>query len=340
MLELDNYEYQGQLGEPGHFGEVHLARNVLSGELVAIKHVDASKLEMSMAAWSEEASAMAACNHQNLVQIKHADLTPAGPALVMEFVEDGSWEGRHGGAAAPVAAVVDVGIDLCWGLHHLHGQGLVHRDIKPGNVLLRGDTGVLGDFGLTGLNGTQPRYQYVPHVPPEARTPPVQWTPTADVYALAVTLYRMLCGDDFSGYRGLDPGDPAALARWPDRDLWPDHIHKPLKRALRQATHPDPGKRPPTAAKFRDLLQRCRPLVSFHETAPGRWDGVGESEKWRVEIDNLTDGTATFVTSRDKGSGYRSVKSASLMSPSSPQEVRTSASAVMNHLACTGSPES
>jgi serine/threonine protein kinase len=176
VVPLDGYSYLGSLGQPGYFGEVHLAQNILSGELVAIKHVDGGKLAMSLDAWSAEAQAMAACRHKNLVQIKHAEVTPAGPALVMEYLEDGSWEGRSAGGPGPVVDVVDIGIDLCWDLHHLHGQGLVHRDIKPGNVLLRGDTGILADFGLTGLQGTEPRYQYVPHAPPEARRPPVTWT--------------------------------------------------------------------------------------------------------------------------------------------------------------------
>lgn len=339
MVPLDGYTYRGVLGQPGYFGEVYLAQNILSGEMVAIKHVDGGKLDMSLAAWSAEAQAIAACDHENLVQIKHAVVTPTGPALVMEFLEDGSWEGRYAGSPAPVVDVVDIGMDLCWGLHHLHGQGLVHRDIKPGNVLLRGDTGVLGDFGLTGLHGTQPHHQYVPHAPPEARTPPVQWTPQADVYALGVTLYRMICGDDFSGYNDLDVSDNDALERWPDRDRWPEHVHKPLKRALRAATNPAQSKRPQTAAKLRDLLQRCRPLVSFCETSPGCWEGNGRGERWVLELETSSDGTATLSTRRDKGRGYRSVTAASVTTPTSLDDVRRKAASVMNALACTGSTD-
>lgn len=62
MIELPGYEYVNQLGTPGFFGEVWLARNHLSGQEVAIKHIDGRKIDLTLDAWSAEAAAMAAAN--------------------------------------------------------------------------------------------------------------------------------------------------------------------------------------------------------------------------------------------------------------------------------------
>jgi len=305
MIELADYEYLERLGEPGFFGEAWLARNRLSGRMVAVKHIDGGKIELSLEAWSAEAEAMAACEHENLVTIHHAEVTDDGPALVLEYLPDGSAVSRWGGTPAPIGEAMAMAIEVCWGLHHLHIRDLTHRDIKPGNILFRGDTAVLADFGLAVSTDTPVSTTYKPHTPPEVRAGG-HWTPVADVFALGVTLYRLICGDAFCEYDSPEILDRIARGWWPDLTLWPVHVHKRLRTVLRAAMNPDPNKRPQSAAALRNRLEMARPAVSFGWDGVDRWAGASEGAVWRIRLAR-TDDLVHIDVERDLGRGLRRV---------------------------------
>lgn len=305
MIPLAGYTYLAPLGPPGNFGAVFHARNNLSGQDVAIKHIDAPMTPDAKAAWEAEAHAMAACAHENLVAILHAEITPHGPALVMEYLSDGSVAAKFGDDAAPVGAVVDLAIEVCWGLHRLHLEGLTHRDIKPGNLLLEADNVKLGDFGLAGAAGVPADHIYVAHMPPEVQHGQ-PWTELADIYALAVTAWRLLWGDGMNGRRSPDLHLLIEARKWPDRDSWPIHAHKRLRTALRAGLHPDPGKRPPTAADFRSRLEGAKPVVSWVPVAAGEWHGESRGAQWHVRMRSNRAGHL-IETTRDAGHGMRKV---------------------------------
>jgi serine/threonine protein kinase len=305
VIPLAGYTYLGPLGKAGTFGTVYHARNDLSGLEVAIKHIDDVLTPDARASWEAEAHAMAACKHENLVSILHAEITPDGPALVMELLRDGSVAARFGDSPAPVRAVVDIGTEACWGLHRLHGEGLMHRDIKPANLLYDGDHVKLGDFGLAGKAGDPVDIVYQPHLPPEVQMG-WAWTATGDVYALSATMWRLLWGDANNGRH--DPDLPARIAarKWPHRDGWPPHVHKRLRTALRAALHPDPTKRPASAAELRSALETARPLVSWLPTGVGEWQGVGPDAEWTVTLGSSRFGSKV-ETKRNVGRGARRV---------------------------------
>lgn len=305
MIPLAGYRYLRQLGDPGHFGTVFLACNLLSGREVAIKHIDEQLTPDAVAAWIAEAEAMAACRHQNLVEILHAEVTAHGPALVMEFVPGGSVAAQWGDAPAPVGDVVRTAIDACWGLQRLHVEGLTHRDIKPANLLI-GDRGVkVGDFGLAGSSARPVDAIYVAHKPPEIG-PGQPWTEVADIYSLGVTAWRLLWGDDLAGRHDPDVLARAAAGQWPDRGCWPVHVHKRLRTVLRAAMDPDPTRRPASASALRSKLEEATPLVSWRPVSDGRWEGATGCARW--EVDRTTrNGSIKVETRRDLGSGARRV---------------------------------
>lgn len=297
MIHLAGYEYLEPLGgkHPGSFGQVFRARNLLSGQIVAIKHIDAPLTAASMAAWETEAKAMAACEHDNLVRIHHAEITPDGPALVMEFIPGGSLANRYRDKSAPVGDVVDIVADACWGLQRLHQEGFTHRDIKPANLLL-GDRGVkIGDFGLVGGPHDPPDLVYAAHEPPEVSAGGL-WTPAGDIYTLGVTAWRLLWGDKAAGRDAPDFADRLKRGQFPDREEWPPHVHRGLRTTLRAALHPDNSKRPASAADFRARTERVRPAVSWVTDDFHSWTGRGAKSRWEVRVDSSSIGHDVVTT--------------------------------------------
>lgn len=336
VAELPDFTYLGGLGS-GHFSTVYRAKENLSGAIRAIKHIDGSQLA-STADWQTEASAMAACQNEHLVTIHAAVAGPDGPILVMDYLEAGTAASRWGGSGAPVRPALTALIEVCWGIQHMHTQGLVHRDIKPGNILFdSGYRAVLADFGLVctgGLGATAKVYR--PHTPPEVFAT-AQWTPLADVFAIGVTGYRLVCGDDFLGYGTSHADDQIAAGTWPQRDKFPLHVHKKLRTTLRRASHPDPTKRYQSAASLRSALEACQPVVSLRQDTSESWIGESDNgEIWLVQQTHLSAGVAVDVR-RDRGSGFRAVSAAGIACASAA-DADVHLRRVMEALATTGSP--
>jgi hypothetical protein len=333
VIPLPGYTYLGPLGTPGNFGAVFHARNDLSGRDVAIKHIDAPMTPDALAAWEAEARAMAACAHDNLVVILHAEITPDGPALVMEYLPDGSVAARFGDDPAPVRDVVDIGIEACWDLHRLHIEGLTHQDLKPANLLFDGDKVKLGDFGLAGGAGDPADLIYVAHKPPEVQHGG-PWTEVADIYALSVTAWRLLWGDGNDGRRAPDLHLRVAAGKWPNRDAWPIRVHKRLRTVLRAGLHADADKRTPTAADLRSHLERARPVVSWSPVGADEWLGEGGGAQWHVRMQSNRGGRG-IETTRDAGGGARRV-AAGCAKDLSAKEAESLCRDVLEALAASG----
>ena len=139
--------------------------------------------------------------HENLVQIYEMVDAGTSIAIVMEFLEGGSLSQRLGDAGLELAEIERVGEALLDALACLHSEGIVHRDVKPSNVLFDGagtpklaDFGTLipmseaGDLTATNLTVGTPAYMSPEQVRGEDPAPP------SDLYSLGVTLYHLLAG--------------------------------------------------------------------------------------------------------------------------------------------------
>src|SRR6188508_2700262 len=148
-----------------------------------------------------EARLAARLSHPNIVQIYDAGEDHGDPYIVMECVEGRSLadELESSGALDP-ARVVDLGVQVCAGLEHAHAAGLVHRDIKPGNLLLgERDTVKIADFGIARAAETTRLTQMGSVLGTAAYLSPEQAlgeevTAAADVYSLGAVLYELLTG--------------------------------------------------------------------------------------------------------------------------------------------------
>ena len=188
----------------GGTASVWRAHDERTGEVVAIKRLHPHLIadEAARERFRREAAAMGAIRHPNVVGVRNAVLEEDEPALVMDFVAGRSVaelvSDRHRfeqpAALGVAAAVAD-------GLAAVHARGIVHRDVKPGNVLI-GDDGVtrLSDFGiaaglmdataLTAEDGVVGTLRYL--APERLAGEPA--TPATDVWGLGTVLYEMLTG--------------------------------------------------------------------------------------------------------------------------------------------------
>ncbi|MEU5691199.1 protein kinase [Actinosynnema sp. NPDC020468] len=251
------------LGQGG-FATVYRARQVQLNREVAVK-IDNRVLqtERDRRRFLREAHAAARLSgHPHVVSVHDADFTPSGtPYLVMELCAGGSLADliRRDGPL-PAERVRQLGVQLADALAAAHAEGVLHRDIKPGNILLdRYGTAKLADFGLAALldaegSSTVTRDALSPsYAPPEAFAM-AQPTPAADVYALAATLYDLLAGKpprpvpwpidsfDHLGEVLRSPVPPVAGV--------PAELHAVLVRGLQ----PEVSHRTPSAARLRDEL--------------------------------------------------------------------------------------
>ncbi|HUQ04982.1 MAG TPA: serine/threonine-protein kinase [Kofleriaceae bacterium] len=201
-MEIGRYRVTGKLGT-GAMGEVLRARDEKLGRDVAIKRV---KNVLGIVAhtfkdrFEAEARALAALAHPGVVQVYDLGLEGDEPYLVMELVEGPTLKAvvTERGALTH-QEVCALGIQLARALEAAHARGILHRDIKPGNVL-RGAGGLwkLADFGVAHMPDSEVtisgQFLGTPaYAAPEALTLG-QFSPASDVYGLAATLYEAATG--------------------------------------------------------------------------------------------------------------------------------------------------
>lgn len=260
---------------------VYLARDSELGRPVAVK-VLADHLaddEDLRRRFVREAKLAGRLSHPNVVRVYDAGEEDDRPYIVMECVEGESLAEtlRREGRLEP-ERVRELGLQACAGLEHAHRAGLIHRDVKPANLLVTGDgTLKIADFGIAhATEGT--RVTEVGTVlgtaaylsPEQANGERV--TAASDIYSLGVCLYELLAGSPPHDYQTLGEllarrtaGPPAPL-----NDVPPE-----LERAIVACLAWDPADRPVSAASLaRDLSGAASPEPPTAATQVVRRDGV------------------------------------------------------------------
>lgn len=186
----------------GGFGVVYRATENELGREVAVKVLSGPLDERSRTRFERERRAMGVLSsHPAIVTVFRSGTAPSGePYLVMEYLPGGSFADRLV-ASGPIdwQSVVTIGVELCGALESAHRAGVLHRDVKPGNIMVDGlGRAQLGDFGIARLDGSPETKSSVitasiAHAPPEviAGDKPDE---RSDVYSLASTLFELISG--------------------------------------------------------------------------------------------------------------------------------------------------
>jgi serine/threonine-protein kinase PknK len=213
--------------------------------------------------------------HPHVVTVFDADVTRAGtPYIVMEYCERGSLADRLAASGPlPLAEALATGVKLCGALAAAHAAGIVHRDVKPQNVLVnRFGRPALADFGVAtfsrdGAFTATTGALTVDHAPPEVLDSNIV-TAAGDLYSLASTIYTLLAG---RAPHHADPGTPLAgqllrVLRDPVLDVPRDDVPAGVNEVLRQGMARDPSDRPTSAAAFGEQLRRLQAELDLSPT--------------------------------------------------------------------------
>src|SRR6201993_1721687 len=147
--KLGPYEIQSPLGAGG-MGEVYKARDTRLDRTVAVKILPSHLSENPEAKerFDREARTISSLNHPNICTLHDVGHQDGIDYLVMEFLEGETLADRLRKGPLPLQQTLKYGIEICEGLEKAHRSGVIHRDLKPGNIMLTKTGAKLMDFGL------------------------------------------------------------------------------------------------------------------------------------------------------------------------------------------------
>jgi eukaryotic-like serine/threonine-protein kinase len=260
---LDEHVAVGGMGEVWQGTDLVLDRKV-AVKLLRPEHADDREL---IGRFRAEARMAGLLSHPNIAQVfDFCEATPPDPAyLVMEFVDGSSLAGLlHDGPLEP-AQTMDIVAQAARGLAAAHRAGLVHRDVKPGNLLVRSDGLVkVSDFGIARAESVTPitRTGLLPGTPgymaPE-RAAGQAATPAADLYSLGVVAHQCLTG------RPPFEGEFLAVAiAHMERDMppLPASVPRQVAALVGELTRKDPRARPSSAQDVATRAEGLRAILA------------------------------------------------------------------------------
>lgn len=274
------YEVMSLLGR-GAMGVVYKARQIGLDRIVALKilpqggHEDEETLQR----FRTEAKAMAQLHHPNIVQIYDIGEEAGIPYFSLEFVDGGSLAQKLHGKPQPPRQAALLLETLALAIAAAHERGVIHRDLKPGNVLLTtAGQPKITDFGLAKLLGAQSGYTLQGAIlgtpsymaPEQARGHTKHIGPAVDIFALGAILYEALTGrPPFQGATVMETMQQLVHDRAvPARRLRPE-IPVDLERIVMKCLEKNPADRYSTAIALAEDLRRFLSGHDVQARSPG-----------------------------------------------------------------------
>jgi WD40 repeat protein/predicted Ser/Thr protein kinase len=278
---LGDYELFEELGKGG-MGVVYRARQRSAGRIVALKLIRADRMadipasgrDVWLGRFRTEAQAAARIDHEHAVTVYEVGEIGGQPFYSMRYVEGKSLADLLRDGPVPNRQAAAYLEPVARALHHVHGCGVLHRDIKPGNILVDAhDRAFLTDFGLARLVEASGQFTHTgewlgtpSYMSPEQASDSTRVTAASDVYSLGATLYALLTGrppfqaattmETLDQVKHRDPVPPRQLN---------EAVHLDLNTICLKCLEKEPGKRYASAEALADDLGRFlagRPIVA------------------------------------------------------------------------------
>jgi hypothetical protein len=278
----------------GTFATVYRATELGTGRPVALKVLRVAGTSRQMVeVFNQELEALSLLsNHPNVTTLYRTFITPEGrPVLVLELCKGSLAQRVRQNGPMPPQEVVRVGVKVAGALETAHRVGLLHRDMKPQNILVSEfDEPVLADFGVAALQvaaqSTEGLFGFTTlHAPPEAlEGQPL--SPAADTYGLASSMYQLLLGHGpFAAFDGEAPAS-VILRILRDPAPRPPVVGVPIALAdlLEDALAKDPARRPQSALAFAEALREVEALGGWPQTPYVVWGPPTTSPEAGVRV--------------------------------------------------------
>ena len=268
----DRYELQSVIGRGG-MADVYLATDTVLEREVAVKVLRGHTTgDEERERFRDEAQMLGALDHPNLLSVLDAGIDEDVPYLVMDYVDGENLAKFCRGRTIPGHRVAAVGVALATVLSFVHARDIVHRDVKPSNILVGRDGVVrLADFGIarwlgdpagqTAAGATTGTAAYIAPELVRGETA----TPASDIYSLGLVLLEALTGQ--RAYTGAPM--EAALARLHSAPLIPSSLPTGWPSLLTQMVDADPERRPSAD----ELVPVLRQLETVSTPSYGRRAG-------------------------------------------------------------------
>jgi YVTN family beta-propeller protein len=309
MVAVSGYAGFEELGRGG-FATVYRARQVAFDRTVVVKVLHGADFSPdALRRFHTECRTIGSLDwHPHIVVVYDAGTLEAGtPYLVMEYLPGGSLEDRLEAGPLPWADVVGIGVQLADALEAAHRAGVLHRDVKPGNVLLdRFGECKLADFGIATVAGSSVTTAGVVTATVAYAGPEIlggeRATVTSDVYGLGATLFALLAGRAAF----VNPADESGLAilqriaSLPVPDLRPLGVPDAVASLVERSMAKRPEDRPPSAEAFADALQQVQRDSGLAPTR--RWVSAGppaDAPTGAASAAPLTGATLTGASTSD-----------------------------------------
>lgn len=285
---LGKYYLIQKLGNGG-FGSVYKVFDKILGVEKALKIMEVSDPNEAYKLFSEAAIPYK-CQHNNVIKINSGEIVKYNDELLfvidMDLANGKSIESILKSSYLSINQSLEIIRNILFAVEYSHLQGIIHRDIKPANILIDNQIPKLADFGLSTALGKTiiPWKWYVTHAAPETFVDNSTATVQTDIYALGMTLYRMINGiSDWGLFLQSIPDVNNALAsgklinKLPMSPIIPEKVIRIIKKAC----NIDPNKRYSSASEMRNAIEKLQPLYSWIKISEFNWEGssMGNPQK-------------------------------------------------------------
>ena len=318
----DRYEVVSHIGQGG-MADVFLAVDTILNRQVAIKilRADLSTDAVSILRFEREAQAAAALAHPNIVEIYDVGDYKGHHYIVMEYVTGKTLKQviRSRGPLVNEEAV-DIMKQLCSAISEAHSRGIIHRDIKPQNVIVKADGSIkILDFGIATAKGSMQLTQAnnvmgsVHYLAPELAKGEAA-SPQSDIYALGIVLYEMLAGDvPFKADQAVQIALKHMREPMPDVRLINASVPQSIANVITRATAKDPNNRYGSCREMLQDISTCLRPERLNERKLVLHENIQKQKKEQTNVKaepargkhtNFTSSHTYETSSHEKGKNY------------------------------------